>query len=172
MDTAKIKKTQPQANFPGSHKKVGVSNTHLKKYLVSPSAISCTKKWDICKFLFFGRFPRSNQRKCSLKKGVLKNFAKFTGNHLCQSLFFNKVEGLRTATLLKKTLAEVFSYEFCEILKNTCFTEHLRWLLLIFFTHWFLLEYLGFSRLHCLCLGSKYPKVSKISSPPIIIKVT
>ena len=29
------------------------------------------------------------------KKGVLKNFAKFTGKHLCQSLFFNKVAGLR-----------------------------------------------------------------------------
>ena len=27
------------------------------------------------------------------KKGVLKNFAKFTGKHLCQSLFFNKVVG-------------------------------------------------------------------------------
>ena len=25
------------------------------------------------------------------KKGVLKNFAKFTGKHLCESLFFNKV---------------------------------------------------------------------------------
>ena len=24
------------------------------------------------------------------KKGILKNFAKFTGKHLCQSLFFNK----------------------------------------------------------------------------------
>ena len=24
------------------------------------------------------------------KKGVLRNFAKFTGKHLCQSLFFNK----------------------------------------------------------------------------------
>ena len=27
------------------------------------------------------------------KKGVLKNFAKLTGKHLCQSLFFNKVAG-------------------------------------------------------------------------------
>ena len=34
-----------------------------------------------------------------LKKGVLRNFAKFTGKHLCQSLFFNKVAGLRPATL-------------------------------------------------------------------------
>ena len=28
-------------------------------------------------------------------KGVLRNFTKFTGKHLCQSLFFNKVAGLR-----------------------------------------------------------------------------
>ena len=29
------------------------------------------------------------------KKGVLKNFTKFTGKHLCQSLFFNKVAEYR-----------------------------------------------------------------------------
>ena len=38
------------------------------------------------------------------KKGVFRNFTKFTGKHLCQSLFFNKVAGLRAATLLKKRL--------------------------------------------------------------------
>ena len=45
------------------------------------------------------------------KKGVLSNFEKFTGKHLCQSLlfnqvslFFNKVAGLRPETLLKKRL--------------------------------------------------------------------
>ena len=27
------------------------------------------------------------------KKDVLRNFVKFTGKHLCQSLFFNKVAG-------------------------------------------------------------------------------
>ena len=32
----------------------------------------------------------------------LRNFAKFTGIHLSQSLFFNKVAGLRPATLFKK----------------------------------------------------------------------
>ena len=42
--------------------------------------------------------PRSSH----LREGVLRNFAKFTGKHLCQSLFFNKVAGLRPATLLKK----------------------------------------------------------------------
>ena len=34
-------------------------------------------------------------------------------------LFFNKVEGLRPASLLKDTLTQVFSCEFCEISKNT-----------------------------------------------------
>ena len=29
------------------------------------------------------------------KKGVLKDFTKFTEKHLCQSLFLNKVTGLR-----------------------------------------------------------------------------
>ena len=33
-------------------------------------------------------------QRCSCKKGVLRNFAKFTGKQLCQSLFFNKVAAL------------------------------------------------------------------------------
>ena len=37
------------------------------------------------------------------KKGVLKNFAKFTGKHLCQRLFFNKVTGL-SLQIFKKHL--------------------------------------------------------------------
>ena len=31
----------------------------------------------------------------------------------------------------RKTLAQVFSYEFCEISKNTFLAEHLWWLLLV-----------------------------------------
>ena len=34
---------------------------------------------------------RSSHQRCSMKKCVLKNFAKFRGKHSCQSLFFNKV---------------------------------------------------------------------------------
>ena len=38
--------------------------------------------------------PSSGSRqRCSMRKGVLKNFAKFIGKHLC--LFLNKVAGLR-----------------------------------------------------------------------------
>ena len=57
---------------------------------------------------------------CFCKKGVLKNFAKFTGKHLCQSLFFNKVSGLRLANLLEKRLwHSCFPVKFA---KNTFFT--------------------------------------------------
>ena len=44
---------------------------------------------------------RSSRPKVFCKKDVLKNFAKFTGKHVCQSLFLNKVADLRPATLLK-----------------------------------------------------------------------
>ena len=37
---------------------------------------------------------RNSHPRFSLKKCVLKNFAKFTGKHLCQNLFFNKVAGI------------------------------------------------------------------------------
>ena len=40
------------------------------------------------------RYKSSHQR-CSVKNAVLKNFAKFTGKHLCQSTFLNKVAGCR-----------------------------------------------------------------------------
>ena len=53
-------------------------------------------------------YHRSSHQRCSIKKGVLKEFAKFTGKHLCQ-----------------ETLAQAFSCEFCETYRNTCFTEHL-----------------------------------------------
>ena len=53
---------------------------------------------------------RSSHPRCSVREGVLRNFAKFTEKHLCQSLFFNKVARLRPATL-KETLAQVFSCE-------------------------------------------------------------
>ena len=49
-------------------------------------------------FLFF----RSSRPEVFCKIGVFRNFAKLTGKHLCQSLFFDKVAGLRPATLLKK----------------------------------------------------------------------
>ena len=48
---------------------------------------------------FFTIF-RGSHRRCSIKKGVLENFANFIGKDLCKVLFFSKVSGL-TPTLLK-----------------------------------------------------------------------
>ena len=50
--------------------------------------------------LFLFLFLENKTYACSrlgvfCKKGVLRNFSKFTGKHLCQSFFFNKVAGLR-----------------------------------------------------------------------------
>ena len=36
------------------------------------------------------------------KKGFLKNFANFTGKHLCWNLFLIKLQALRPVTLLKR----------------------------------------------------------------------
>ena len=55
---------------------------------------------------------RSSHQRFSVKKGVLRNFAKFTGKHLChmdQACNFIK----------KETPAQVFSCAFCEISKKT-----------------------------------------------------
>ena len=41
---------------------------------------------------FFSNFNMQKQSSGGiLQKGVLRNFAKLTGKHLCQSFFFNKV---------------------------------------------------------------------------------
>ena len=64
----------------------------------------------------FNRLPknRNSHRKCSIQKIVLKNFAKFTGIHLCQSLYFNKSR----SCIRKETPAQVFSCEFCKIFRT------------------------------------------------------
>ena len=73
---------------------------------------------------------RSSRLEVFFKKGVLRNFAKFTEKHLCQSLFFNKVAGLSPATLLKKGLWRWrFPVNFVKFLRTTFFKEDLWWLL-------------------------------------------
>ena len=53
-------------------------------------------------------------------EGFLKNFIKFIGKRLCQSIFFNKVASLRPANLLKKRLRhKCFSVNFVKSLRTT-----------------------------------------------------
>ena len=96
-------------------------------------------------------------RRCSVKKGVLRNFTKFTGKHLRDSLFFNTVAGLEATEHLwwlllvlvewsvflylcctsvrcnfikKGALAQVFSVHFAEFPRTPFLTKHFQWLLL------------------------------------------
>ena len=97
------------------------------------------------KYIFFSKKPflestefgeiratvRGSRPEVFCKKVVLGNFAKFTGKHLCQSLFFNKVADLRLATLLKKRLWQgCFPVNFAKFRRTPFLREHLRWLLL------------------------------------------
>ena len=79
----------------------------------------------------FMKFSRSSRPEVFCEKDVLRNFEKFTGKHLCQRLFFNKVAGLGPATLLKNSLwHRCFPGNFAKFPRTPFFTEHLRWLLL------------------------------------------
>ena len=73
----------------------------------------CTKKKLVWNF-------RSSRLEAFYRKGVLRNFAKFTGKHLCQSLFFNKAASPRLVTLLKKRLwHRSFPVNFAEFLRTS-----------------------------------------------------
>ena len=45
----------------------------------------------------------------------------FTGQHLCCGLFLIKLQLYQNETPI-----QVFSCEYCEVFKNTCFEKHLR----------------------------------------------
>ena len=56
---------------------------------------------------------RSNLLEVFYKNVVLKNFAKFTGKHLSQSLFLIKLLASHCNFIKKETLEQVLSSEFC-----------------------------------------------------------
>ena len=62
-----------------------------------------TKKYERSALRLLGMI-RSSRPEAFYEKDVLRNFAKFTGKHLCHGLFFNKLAGPRPATLFKKRL--------------------------------------------------------------------
>ena len=74
------------------------------------------------------KIGRSSYRRSSVKKGVLRNFAKFIGKDLCQSLFFNKVAGLRylpvnfvkllRTPFLRNTSGRLFRWKFLNVRKK------------------------------------------------------
>ena len=81
---------------------------------------------------------RSSHWRCSVWNGILKNFAKFTGKHLSQSLFLHKVAGW----------GDCFWSFSCLLLKISClfhFNRKMKWkngnTLMKFQIFTFLLEY-------------------------------
>ena len=51
---------------------------HGKVYVINTYIMRCSAQRHLC---------RSSHQGCSVKKGVYKNFANFTGKHLCWSFF-------------------------------------------------------------------------------------
>ena len=57
--------------------------------------------------------------RCFVEKNfVLENCAKFTEKYLWWSLLINKVAGLQSETVFKKSPAQMFYYELCKVFKN------------------------------------------------------
>ena len=64
-----------------------INRTYFTLILKMTNLINCTDK--LC--YLYENFQNTE----AATEGVLKKFTKFTGKHLCQSLFFNKVAGLQ-----------------------------------------------------------------------------
>ena len=106
--------------------------TCLRAYNHSQNILRLTSIPCIAVFLWI--ICRSSHRRCSLRKGVLRNFVKFTGKHLCQSLLFIIVSGLRPATSLKKKLWHMcFPINFAKFLR-TPFLRNTSGRLLVYLT--------------------------------------
>ena len=61
---------------------------------------------------------RSSLPEVFCKKSILRNFTKFTGKHLYQSLFFNKVAGQPANSLKKRLWHRCFPVKFVKFLRT------------------------------------------------------
>ena len=80
-----------------------------------------TRSWS------YNSINRSSHWRFSVQKSVFRNFTKFTGKHLCQSLFFNEVAGLVNFVKFPRTpfyktpLGDCFSIYLKNVSKKTVF---------------------------------------------------
>ena len=74
---------------------------------------------------YFCKKLKSSHRRCSVRKGVLRNFSKFTGKHLCQSLFLIKLQTQHSYFAVN--FAKFLRTHFHRITLDDCFEKfHLR----------------------------------------------
>ena len=121
-------------------------------WFVLPRLLTCAAflVTDLSKtvILFFQKQPPD----VCYEKGVLKNFAKFTGKHLCQRLSFNEVAGLSPATLLKKMLWQTcFSVNFAKFLGAPFLQNTSGRLLPFFLGHIFVVKIIDINIFHSKC---------------------
>ena len=66
----------------------------MKSLDIKLISINCVNKFRVYQKNTKLPSPQTSKLQQQSSGGVFKNFAKFTGKQLCQSLFFNKVAGL------------------------------------------------------------------------------
>ena len=96
-------------------------SSHSKNWQIYRKISISVCLWSLLLKTKEGRIRSSHQR-CSVSKGVPKNFIKFTAKHPCQSLR----SGPATVLKNKNWHRSSSSCEFYETSKNTFFIEHLR----------------------------------------------
>ena len=76
------------------------------------------------KWYFWGnRGDRRSRPEVFCETGVLENFAKFTGKHLCRGSFFNKVASDMQYHYKRDSDADVFLFIFAKFLRSTFFNR-------------------------------------------------
>ena len=98
--------------FRNEYYKISKTSFFNRTPLVAASAENYRSfAFNTCHTSIMERFTKTLQKQPPeqfCEKGVLRNFTKFTGKHLYQSLFFKK-----------ETMVHVLSCEFCKISENT-----------------------------------------------------
>ena len=117
-----IRRFLPTNRFSVFYHFVGLS---LKKLILSCTMLKNEQTMDI-----FSTILRSSRPNLFCEKGVLRTFANFTGKHLRQTLFFNKVAGNACNFIQKRLWRKCFPVKFAKFLRTPFFTEQLWWLLL------------------------------------------
>ena len=84
------------------------------KIMAMQSCLICGSSKVVKGFYINQTIIRSSLPEVFCDKGVLRNFAKFTGKHLCQSLFIYKVAGLflYTTPLVAISVSSSFLLDF------------------------------------------------------------
>ena len=111
---------QTKCNALNSRKTEDFRKDDLKQAVAREISLTLENEWDKNRVILDAGLAalmatEAVAQRCSVKKVVFRNFSKFTGKHLCQSLFLNKVEGLRPNKYLSNN-RQVFIRELCDFL--------------------------------------------------------